>query len=203
MKIEYNKDIKNALALCYTYKIVAHTHTTHKIGGKEGITTTQYIIPINNTLKKQANIQQILFIYKHPPTQTICLTTQEPPEHIQYKILKTRTNKTQTTIQLPPDYLPLTTNTKQKATLKYYPQEKDHYHPQQPLMTLSIWTPTPTNESTAQLTTNNTLLWHITPTNIPKDLKPFLSTKEIEQIQTQNIKQVEVNLNTLKTNLKR
>ena len=187
MYIEYDKQTKK-MALCYTYKVVAHTHSTKKMGGENGITTTQYIIPLNNTLKELTNIRKILFLYKNPNGKEICLTTQEPPKTIDYNLIRTYGTQRQTTIQLPTTLFPLNKEKNQTSIIKYYPQEEDPATHQKPLITLTIIDTEETTESTAKLLSEDVpqLQWEITDT-IPEDLLPLLNEKQENQLLTINI----------------
>ena len=201
MYLELHGELIQTIALCYDYKVVAHTHSTHKMGGKEGITTTQYIIPINNTLKELANIRQVLFIYENHILNQICITTKEPPKQLNYKTIKTYNSKSQTTISLPPEYLPLDKDKKQTATIKYYPQEEDTYNKTAPLMTINITDIKETNnESTAQLETTKKgtyLTWQVED-EIPDELKQLMTKDELEQIHPLLPTEITYNIQTKK-----
>lgn len=197
MEIKYQN---NELYIQYQYQIRPHTHSTNKMGGTEGITTTQYLMPLSTTLKEMTNIRQVLFIYNH--NNTTHLTPQEPPQNTEYHTIKTYVNKQhkQTTIQLPEHLLPqLDKNKKQNVTIKYYPQKQDPYNPEQPLITLHIHDrPTPPKQTIAKLTDKNTLTWKIQE-EIPEDLKPFLTEQQIQQIQPNTT--IQLDLQTLQTTI--
>lgn len=185
MNITYEN---NQTALTWKYAVVAHTHSTKKIGGDEGISTTQFFIPLNNKLIDMADIRQVIFLYQYGDDKKTCLTTHEPPRDVDYKLIRVYSNKNRKTIQLPPNKLPLDKNKTQTVTINYYPQTHDYYSENHPLITIDIEdVPKEQIPSTAKVVKEDGkvyLQWLIKPNaELPDDLLQFLSENQKEAFQ--------------------
>lgn len=182
MKGPNNMEIKyedGHLKLEWVYTITRFKHDT-KLSGE----LTQFIINLNTTILKMANIRRVLFLYKDSTGQ-FCLTTREPENPIEYETILTRSNKKQVTIQLPQDFLDLKEELPQQAIISIFPQLKDSETGNSPKIWLDINTlPPEINEPSLETVDGKQYLsWIIAEEEeIPEALKQFLTEDEMESI---------------------
>lgn len=183
MKKPTNMEIKidnNELSMEWTYSI---TCSKHKTDIKNY--TTQYITILNKVIIKLANIGKVLFMYKDYKTGIFYLTTKEPLGNPEYVLIPIRRNDKQRTIQLPENLLNLKENIKQRAKIRFYPNQKDPETQCTPKITLEV---EDYKEITAEpkiSVIDNKIYahWEIDPNEkISDDLKELLSFEEIEYI---------------------
>ncbi len=171
----------NTLRLEWQYSITRHTHKTQIAN-----TTTQFVINLNNTIQQLAKIRRVLFLYQHEGV--FYLTTAEPEDEVNYETILTRSNKVQTTIQLPQEYLGLKKSRPQSAKIALYPQEKDPLTQNTPKLTLEIIENEEDDDNYEMFMGDENVLflrWNIVPhEGIPAQLMDFLTTNEIEDLES-------------------
>lgn len=178
MDVFYDEE-KETIGISWIYTITRHTHKTQISSN-----TTQFVINLNSTIQELAKVRKVIFIYENEGK--FHMATSEPLDDRDYETILTRGNRTQTTVQLPAQFLKLKKDTPQSAKITIYPQLEDPLSGNKP-MTLFEVIDREDDEDDPHVYMKDGILylrWRINPNEkLPKQMKEFLPEDIIEELE--------------------